>query len=41
MIILYKEIKLKQSKGYVFSPNIETFTIQNRPKPNNVINIKN
>jgi len=37
----YKEIKLKQSKGYVFSPNIETFTIQNRPKPNNVINIKN
>lgn len=37
----YKIIKLEQSKGYLMSPNIETFTIQNRPNANAVINIKN
>lgn len=35
----YKKIKLEQSKGYLMSPNIENFTLENRP--NAVINIKN
>lgn len=37
----YKKIKLEQSKGYLISPNVETFTISNRPNANEVINIKN
>ena len=37
----YREIILEQSKGYLISPNIETFSIPNRPNANTMINIKN
>lgn len=37
----YKNIKLEQSKGYLMSPNVEKFSIPNRPNANAVINIKN
>ena len=37
----YRKIKLEQSKGYLMSPNIENFTLENRPNANAVINIKN
>ncbi len=37
----YKNIKLEQSKGYIMSPNVEKFSIPNRPNANAVINIKN
>ena len=37
----YRKIKLEQAKGYLMSPNIENFTLENRPNASSVINIKN